>query len=53
MGLVIKSNIKKATELAVSDEFIVEFEKQVDDLLKKAEKRARDNFRRTLFARDL
>ena len=53
MGLVIKSNLKKATELAVSDEFINEFEKQVEEMLKKAEKRARDNFRRTLFSRDL
>lgn len=53
MGLVIKSNIKKVTELAVSDEFLVELEKQVEDKLKRAEERARGNFRRTLFARDL
>lgn len=53
MGLVIKSNIKKVTDLAVSDEFLVELEKQVEDKLKRAEERARENFRRTLFARDL
>ncbi len=53
MGLVIKNNVKKGTELAVSDEFLVEMEKRVEDLLKKAEERARANFRRTLFARDL
>lgn len=53
MGLIIRSNIRKSTELAVSDEFLNEFEKQVEEILKKAEKRARDNFRRTLFARDL
>ena len=53
MGVIIKSNLKKSTDLSVSDEFLVEFEKQVEELMKKAEKRARDNFRRTLFARDL
>ena len=53
MGLIIKSNVKKGTELAVSDEFLVELEKRVDDMLKKAEERARGNFRRTLFVRDL
>lgn len=53
MGLIIKSNIKKMSDFAVSDEFIIEFEKTVEDLLRKAENRAKSNFRRTLFARDL
>jgi histone H3/H4 len=53
MKLIIKSNVKKATELAVSDEFLTEFEKQVEEILNKAVERARGNFRRTLFARDL
>lgn len=53
MGFVIKNNVKKGTELAVSDEFLIEMEKMVEDKLKKAEERARANFRRTLFARDL
>ncbi|MFA5485114.1 MAG: hypothetical protein WC260_02610 [Candidatus Pacearchaeota archaeon] len=53
MGLIIKSNIKKRTDFSVSDEFLVEFEKIVEDLLKKAEDRAKSNFRRTLLARDL
>jgi histone H3/H4 len=53
MGIIIRSNIRKISELSVSDEFLVEFEKQVEEIMKKAEKRARDNFRRTLFARDL
>ena len=53
MGLVIKSNVKKQTELSVSDEFLVELEKKVDEMVKRAEERARGNFRRTLFARDL
>ncbi len=53
MGIIIKSNVKKSTDLSVSEEFLIEFEKQAEELMKKAEKRARDNFRRTLFARDL
>ena len=53
MGLVVKSNIKEATELSVSAEFEQELEKKVDELIKKAEKRAKANSRRTLLARDL
>jgi hypothetical protein len=53
MGLIIKSNVKKSTELAVSEEFLTELERQVEDLVGKAIQRARGNFRRTLFARDL
>ncbi|MGK0209641.1 MAG: hypothetical protein ACI83O_000921 [Patescibacteria group bacterium] len=53
MGLLIKSNVRKATELSVSDEFLVEFEKQVEELMEKSIKRAKGNSRRTLFARDV
>ena len=53
MGIIIKSNVKKVTEFSVSDEFLTEFEKQVEEIVKKAENRAKQNFRRTLFARDL
>lgn len=53
MGLVIRSNVKKRTELSVSEEFLVEFEKKAEEMLTNAEKRARENSRRTLFARDL
>ncbi len=53
MGLIIKSNIKKETELSVSEEFLEEFEKKTQEILRKAEERAKGNFRRTLFARDL
>ncbi len=52
-GLIIRSNIRKITDFSVSDEFFIEFEKQVEDMLKKAEKRAKENFRRTLLSRDL
>ena len=53
MGLIIKSNVKKVSELAISDEFYRELEMIVEQMLKDAEKRAKANFRRTLFARDL
>ncbi len=52
-GLVVRSNVRKSTKLPVSDEFLNEFERKVDEMLKRAEERARGNFRRTLFARDL
>lgn len=51
--LIVRNNVKKMTDLPVSDEFLVEFEKKVQEMLKESEKRARANFRRTLFARDL
>jgi hypothetical protein len=53
MGLIIKSNVKKESDLSVSEEFLEEFEKKAEEMLKSAEERAKANFRRTLFARDL
>lgn len=53
MSLIIKSNIKKESEFAVSEEFLNEFEKKISTLLKAAELRAKSNFRKTLFARDI
>ena len=53
MGVIIKSNVRKQAELSVSEEFLQEFEKKADEMLKKAEERAKGNFRKTLFARDL
>ena len=53
MGLIVKSNIKKYTELNVSDEVSVALEKKVEEMIKKAEGRAKENGRRTIFARDL
>jgi len=53
MALVIKNNIRKYTELKVSDEVEIEIEKKVEDIIKSAEKRALANNRRTIFARDL
>ncbi|MEM4330495.1 MAG: DUF1931 domain-containing protein [Candidatus Pacearchaeota archaeon] len=53
MALINRSKLKEITELQVSEEFYNELEKQVEELVKKAEKRAKENFRRTLLARDL
>jgi len=53
MALIVKSNIKKYVELNVSEEVGVELEKKVEEMLKKAEERAKANQRRTIFARDL
>lgn len=53
MGLVIKSNIRKYTELSVADEFEITLERKVEELIKKAEERAKANGRRTIQARDL
>jgi hypothetical protein len=51
--LVVKTNVKEASELAVSEEFIEELDKKVSEAIKQAEKRALGNNRRTLLARDL
>ena len=53
MGLIVKNNIKKFTELNVSDEFYTALDKKAEEIIKKAEERAKDNGRRTIFARDL
>ena len=53
MGLIVKNNIKKFTELNVSDEVFEELEKKAEEMIKKAEERAKANQRRTIFARDL
>ena len=53
MALVVKSSIKNSSEMNVSEEFEIELEKKVEELIKHAEKRAKANSRRTLYARDL
>jgi len=53
MGLIVKSNIKKYIELNVGEDLVVELEKKMDEILKRAEERARGNGRRTVYARDL
>lgn len=51
--LINKSQVKEKTEMQVSEEFYVELDKKVEGEIEKAEKRARENNRRTLYARDL
>ncbi len=53
MALVVKSKIKEYTELNVGEEFTVALERKVEEILKKAEERAKANQRRTIYARDL
>ncbi len=61
MGLVIKNNIRKVVKeldkenniSSVAVEFEAELEKKVEDILDAAIKRASENGRRTLQARDL
>lgn len=53
MGLIVKSKLREYVELSVSDEVERELERKVEEILKKAEERAKANQRRTIFARDL
>lgn len=53
MSLLVKTNVKESSELAVSEEFIEALERKTIEDIKKAEERARANSRRTLLARDL
>lgn len=53
MTLTNKTKIKEMTEFQVSEEFCEELERQVGDIIKRAETRARENSRRTLLKRDL
>jgi histone H3/H4 len=53
MALINKTKVKELTKFQVSEEFCIELEKQIEELIKKAEIRARENSRRTLLKRDL
>lgn len=61
MSLIIKSNIRKVVKeldkenviSSVADEVETALDRKVEDILKDAIKRARENKRRTLQARDL
>jgi histone H3/H4 len=53
MTLIVKNKIKKYVGLNVGEELPKALEKQVEDILKKAEERAKANGRRTIYARDL
>lgn len=53
IGIINKARIRDYTELSVSDEVEIELEKKVEEIIKKAEERAKNNNRRTIFSRDL
>jgi histone H3/H4 len=53
MGLIVKSKIKEILELNVSSEFEEELERKTEEIIRKAQQRAKSNGRRTIFARDL
>lgn len=53
MGIINRKKVKELTNLQISEEFYKELELETEKLLKKAESRARDNYRRTLLKRDL
>jgi len=53
MALIVKSKIKKYVDLNVGEELARALERQVEEMLKKAEERAKENGRRTIYARDL
>lgn len=51
--LVVKAKIKEVTKLNVAGDFADALSKQVENLVKDAERRAKDNGRATVKARDL
>jgi histone H3/H4 len=53
MAIIVKSNIAKFIELNVGEDLAAALERKVDEILKKAEERAKSNGRRTVYARDL
>ncbi len=54
MGLVNHSKIRsKLGGLNLGEDLTVELEKKIEEILEKASERAKGNFRRTVYARDL
>jgi hypothetical protein len=53
MNFTNKSAVRECSELAISEEFLLELDKKVEQIIKDAEKRAKANNRRTLYSRDL
>lgn len=52
--IIIKSKLKEVVpDMQISSDVYEALDKEVEKMLKKAEKRARENNRRTLYARDL
>lgn len=53
MGIVVKSNIKKVIELNVGEDLAGALDVKVEEILRKAEERAKANGRKTVYGRDL
>ena len=53
MGLIVKSNIRKYVGMNIGEEVARELDKKIEEILKKAEERAKANGRKTIYARDL
>ena len=53
MALIVKSKIKEFVDLNVGEEVVRVLERRIEEILKKAEERAKANQRRTIYARDL
>ena len=54
MGIIVKSKIRSMLDgLNLGEDLLPELDKKIEDILKKASERARGNFRRTVYARDL
>lgn len=53
MALIVKSKIKEFVDLNVGEEVARALERRIEEILKKAEERAKANQRRTIYARDL
>lgn len=53
MALIVKSKIGEYVDLNVGGELARALERRIEEILKKAEERAKANGRRTIYARDL
>ncbi len=54
MGIIVRSKIREMLDgLNLGEDLLVELEKKVEGILRKASERAKGNFRRTVYARDL
>ena len=53
MGLIVRSNIRKHVELNVGEDLAMALDAKIEEMLKKAEERAKANGRRTIYARDV
>ena len=54
MRVIVKSKVRSMLDgLNLGEDLVSELDKKIEKLLKKASERAKGNFRRTVYARDL